>query len=47
MAEVAEDPAFQETLSTYYAQAFYRNGADTIAQDAETVKELKEFFAES
>ena len=47
MAEVAEDPTFQETLSTYYAQAFYRNGADTIAQDAETVKELKEFFAES
>ena len=47
MAEVAEDPAFQETLSTYYAQAFYRNGADTIAQDAETVKELKAFFAES
>ena len=47
MAEIAEDPSFQETLSTYYAQAFYRNGADTIAQDAETVKELKEFFAES
>ena len=47
MAEVAEDPTFQETLSTYYAQAYYRNGADTVAQDAETVQELKEFFAES
>ena len=47
MAEVAEDPTFQETLSTYYAQAYYRNGADTISGDTELVNELKDFFAES
>ena len=47
MAEIAEDPSFQETLSTYYAQAYYRNGADTISGDTELVNELKDFFAES
>ena len=47
MAEIAEDPSFQKTLSTYYAQAYYRNGADTISGDTELVNELKDFFAES
>ena len=47
MAEIAEDPSFQETLSTYYAQAYYRNGTDTISGDTELVNELKDFFAES
>jgi tripartite-type tricarboxylate transporter receptor subunit TctC len=46
MAEVAEDPAFQETLTTYYAQAYYRDGATTIAEDTELVNEMKELFAE-
>lgn len=47
MAEVAEDPAFQEVLTTYYAQAYYRDGATTIAEDTALVDELKAFFAES
>lgn len=47
MAEVAEDPAFQEVLTTYYAQAYYRDGATTIAEDSALVDELKAFFAEA
>ena len=46
MQEVAESDEFASVLATYYAQPFYRNGADTIAQDTETVNELREFFAE-
>ena len=46
MGEVAADPAFQEVLTGYYAQAFYRDAETTIAEDAATVAELKAFFAE-
>jgi tripartite-type tricarboxylate transporter receptor subunit TctC len=46
METVVNSQDFADVLSTYYATPFYRNAADTIAQDQETVAELKEFFAE-
>lgn len=38
---------FSETLRNYYAQPFYRDAATTIAQDMQTVEELKLQFAET
>lgn len=46
MEKVAASEEFQQVLSTYYAQAFYRDAATTIAEDQATVAELKNFFAE-
>jgi len=47
MGKVAENPEFQEVLTNYYAQAFYRDAETTIAEDAATVAELQAFFAEA
>ena len=46
MKEIAEAPEFQEILTTYYAEAFYQNGEDTIAADRAEVEEMKKLFAE-
>lgn len=46
MKEIAEEPEFQEILTTYYAEAFYRNGEDTIAADRAEVEEMKKLFAQ-
>lgn len=47
MEKVATSEEFQEVLTNYYAQAFYRDAETTIAEDAATVEELKAFFAEA
>lgn len=47
MEKVASSDEFQEVLTNYYAQAFYRDAETTIAEDAATVEELKAFFAEA
>ena len=47
MGKVAASDEFQEVLTNYYAQAFYRDAETTIAEDAATVAELKAFFAEA
>lgn len=44
--KVVTTDEFAETLATYYAQPFYRNSADTSAQDLAEVEELKGLFAE-
>ncbi|WP_125142994.1 tripartite tricarboxylate transporter substrate binding protein [Clostridium transplantifaecale] len=46
MKEIAEAPEFQEILTKYYAEAFYRNGEDTIAEDRAEVEAMKELFAQ-
>ena len=46
MKEIADEPEFQEILTKYYAEAFYRNGEDTIAEDRAEVEEMKELFAQ-
>ncbi len=46
MKEIAEEPEFQEILTKYYAEAFYRNGEDTIAEDRAEVEAMKELFAQ-
>ena len=46
MEEIAADPEFQEILTKYYAEAFYRNGEDTIAADRAEVEEMKKLFAQ-
>lgn len=46
MEEIAEAPEFQEILNTYYAEAFFRNGEDTVAEDRAEVESMKELFAQ-
>lgn len=45
MQKVAAADEFRETLATYYAEPFYRNGTDTIAGDTAETEMLREFFA--
>lgn len=45
MEKVAQSDEFKETLTTYYAEPYYRNSADTISGDTALVEEMKEFFA--
>lgn len=44
--KVVSTDEFAETLATYYAQPFYRNGADTVEQDLAEVESLKTLFAQ-
>lgn len=44
--KVVSTDEFAETLSAYYAQPFYRNGADTVEQDLAEVENLKTLFAQ-
>lgn len=47
MQKVADTEEFRKTLATYYAEPFYRNGADTIVGDKAEVEMLREFFTPS
>ena len=42
--KAAKSPAFAETLAKYFAQPYYRNGADTVKEDAAEVEQLKKLF---
>lgn len=44
--KVASSDEFASVLKTYYAQAFYRDGATTVAEDSALVEEMKEYFAQ-
>jgi len=42
--QVSASEDFKNTLATYYAQPFYRNGETTVAEDTAEVEELKKLF---
>ena len=42
--KAAKSPEFADTLAKYFAQPYYRNGADTVKEDAAEVEQLKKLF---